>query len=107
MKTIQLTCSRCNATMMLEKRGNQSSIFCPYCGNSTNLLIESDRVKVAQIKADTERLGMELSFREHRDYLAEAHSRRKGQIVIICIFAAVTAALIWVLLNLDPADFFI
>ena len=77
MKSIQLTCSRCNATMVLEKHGNYSSISCPYCGSSTDLLIESDRVKVAQIREDTERLGMTLSYREHQDSLLEAHSRRK------------------------------
>ena len=33
------------------------------------LLMESDRVKIAEIEADTERLGMELSYKKHRDHM--------------------------------------
>ena len=96
MESIQMICSRCNATMVLEKRGNYSSISCPYCGSSADLLIESDKVKVTQIREDTERLRMTLSYREHQDYLVEKHSLRKTQIAIICIFALIALALVWV-----------
>lgn len=103
MKFIQLTCSKCSATMMLEKHGSYSSISCPYCGSNTDLLIESDRVKVAQIREDTERLGMALSYREHQDYLVEAHSLRKIQIAVICVFALIAIILTVIFLVQDPA----
>ena len=32
MRTIQMTCSRYNATMFLEKNRGFSSLSCPYCG---------------------------------------------------------------------------
>ena len=94
MKSIQLTCSRCNATMMLEKHGSYSGISCPYCGSTAELLIESDKVKIAQIREDTERFGMTLRYREHRDYLAEARSRRRIQIAVISVFALIALILI-------------
>ena len=40
MRTIQLTCSRCNATLFLEKERGYSKLSCPYCGGSMKLLMD-------------------------------------------------------------------
>ncbi len=101
MKFVQMTCNRCNATMMLEKHDDYSSISCPYCGNGKGLLIESDRVKVARMKADTEQLKLTLRHQKHLDYMNEYRSRRKTQIVIICAFAVITLVLIGIFLHQD------
>lgn len=50
MKTIQLSCTKCNGTMTVDN--NREVFICPYCGSSV-LSIESDNVKTTKIKYDT------------------------------------------------------
>lgn len=69
MHTIQLTCSRCGATLLLERNHSCTALSCPYCGSDMRLLMDSDRVRIAEIKAKTDRLGMAYSYRKHRDHL--------------------------------------
>ena len=94
MRTIQLTCSRCNATMFLEKNRNFSRLSCPYCGGSTELIVESDRVKVAEILADTERMSMELSYKKHRDHMSMDQAMQKARVILICIATVIVLCLI-------------
>ncbi len=70
MRTIQLTCSRCSATLFLEKSRGFTVLACPYCGSTMNALMDSDRVRIAEIRANTDRLGMAYSYKKHQDHLA-------------------------------------
>ncbi len=99
MKSVQVTCSRCNAPMTLEKHGSYSDVSCPYCGNKSTLLIESDRVKIARTRENTERFSLRLRYREHLDFLTEARARRRIQLVIICVFSLITLILIGIFLT--------
>ena len=95
MRTIQLTCSRCNATMFLEKNRSFSRVSCPYCGGSTELIIESDRVKVAELIADTERMNMALSYKKHRDRISMEQAIQKSRVILICIATLTVLCLIF------------
>ena len=95
MKALQSRCSKCNAVMVFANHGDHSTLTCPYCGNA-KLLVESDTVKVAQIHAATELTGMEYRYREHRDHLDFARSRRRGQNLIIGICGFIALILICV-----------
>lgn len=94
MRTIQLTCERCHATMFLEKGRGFSKLSCPYCGNNMKLLMESDRVKIAEIEADTERLGMQLSYKKHKDHMDMAQTMQNIKIILICIASVIVIGLI-------------
>ena len=94
MRTIRPVCSRCNAAMVPGKVGGYPGLVCPYCGNDTRLAVESDRVRIAQIRADTDRLGMEYRYWEHLDSVRESRTRRRGQIIAICAVALLVAVLI-------------
>ncbi len=83
MRTIQLTCSRCNATLFLEKERGYTRLSCPYCGGSMKLLMDSDRVRIAEIQADTDRLGMAYSYKKHRDHLAMEWAMQNGKVLLI------------------------
>ena len=96
MRTIQMTCSRCNATMFLEKNRGFSSLSCPYCGGKL-LLVESDRVKIEEIRADTDRFGMALNYRTHRDHLAADVITKNFKGILIA--AGVLLALILIAVN--------
>lgn len=49
MNTYSLRCQDCNGVMAVDK--DRQVISCPYCG-SERMIIESDNVKIEQIKAD-------------------------------------------------------
>ena len=97
MRTIQLTCSRCSATMFLERDRGFTKLSCPYCGGSMKLLMDSDRVRIAEIRADTDRLGMEYSYRKHRDHLAMEWAMQNGKFILIGI--AVLSVLILIMVS--------
>ena len=42
MKTIELTCKKCNGTM--EVNEDEEKIVCPFCG-ATNWIVDSDEVR--------------------------------------------------------------
>ena len=98
MKTIRMTCRNCHGRMTLEECGAYYRLSCPFCGN-TEILMGSDRVQVAQIEADTDRLKMAYCHQEHRDFLEEVRTRRKIQIAIICAFALITLVLTWIFIT--------
>ena len=97
MKTVRLTCKKCNATLQLAKYADSTRLFCPYCGSSTTLLVESDQVKLALIRAEAELDQARLQFSAHRDAVDEARTCRRIQIGFICAFALITLilAVIW------------
>ena len=99
MKFVKLTCSKCNGTMTVEDHGAYSRVSCPYCGSSAGMLVESDRVKVARLMAETEQLNRAFSYLEHRDYLSADWFRQKAQIVIICVFVVIILVLIGIFLG--------
>ncbi len=92
MRTIQLTCSRCGATLILKKAQGFSALECPYCDGSMNLLVDSDRVRIAEIRADTDRIGMAYSYKKHRDHLAMDWVMENTRTILIA--AAVVLVLI-------------
>ncbi len=98
MKTIRTTCRNCHGRMTLEEHGAYYRLSCPFCG-SAEILMGNDRVQVAQIEADTDRLGMAYRHLEHLDYLEEAHTRRRIQIAIICAFALIALVLTWIFMT--------
>ena len=104
MKIIDMTCQKCNGTMVLDKN-DSSSIFCPYCGNSEKIMIESDKVKIAKLRAETERLDISLSYRERQDYRDENRSKRRIQLWIIVFIALVVLGLLWVFMHMNPVDY--
>ena len=67
MHTIQMKCNRCGGTMFLEKNKEFIRLACPYCNGTMQMLMESDRVKIAEIQANTDRFGMALSYLKHRN----------------------------------------
>lgn len=85
MRTIQLTCSRCNATMFLERDRGFTKLSCPYCGGSMKLLMDSDSVRIEEIRADTDRMSMEYSYRKHRDILNMEWAKQYGKAILIGI----------------------
>ena len=89
----EVKCRKCKATMIHEHHGGYSSLVCPYCGNS-RLLVESDAVKLAQLRTVSELTGMEYRYREHRDSLDLVYSRRRAQTIVICVFVAIIFVLI-------------
>ena len=99
MKSIRTTCRNCHGRMKIEKCSAYYRLSCPFCG-TVELLTGNDRVQVAQIQADTERLEMVFSYRAHQDYLAEVHIRRKIQIAIICVLTLIAAILTWIFMTL-------
>ncbi len=94
MRTIQTICNNCGATMYLEKNRGYSRLQCPYCRGSMNLLMESDRVKIAEIRADTDRLGMEYSYRKHRDHLALDWAMQNSRVLLVGVAAVVIIIMI-------------
>ena len=97
MRAIQLTCSHCCASMFLEKDRGFAKLSCPYCGGSMTLLMDSDKVRIAEIRADTERLGMAYSYRKHRDHLALEWAMHNSRFLLVC--AAVLFVLILMLVS--------
>ena len=85
MHTVQLACSRCNATMFLERSRGLTKMSCPYCGSSMKLLVDSDSVRIEEIRADTDRLGMAYSYRKHRDNLNFEWAKQYGKAFLIGI----------------------
>ena len=92
MNMIPLTCSRCNATLLVEKSRGCTVLACPYCGSTMNALMDSDRVRIAEIRADTDRLGMAYSYKKHRDHLAMDWVMENTRVILIA--AAVVLVLI-------------
>ena len=94
MRAIQLTCNRCSATMFLERERGFTKLACPYCGGSMTLLMDSDKVRIAEIRADTDRLGMAYSYRKHRDHLVMEWAMKNSRILLIAIAAAIVLIMI-------------
>ena len=94
MRTFQMKCDRCNATLFLKKEQGFTSLSCPYCGGTMNLLLESDRVRIAEIRADTDRLGMAYSYKKHRDHLALEWATQNGKVLMTGIAVVVIIILI-------------
>ena len=88
MESIQIQCSRCNATMVPTSHGGYTTLSCPFCG-STSLLSESDRIKAAQLHAATKLTSMAYDYQKHQDYLGYAYANRRAQAICICVFAAI------------------
>lgn len=92
MKTIQLSCAKCNGTMTVDK--NKGSYFCPYCGASV-LLVESDSVKTARIKYGairdvefgSQKLQRDLENGRQKVQLSQARSKYMP-FVIYAVFMA-------------------
>lgn len=57
-KIIKMKCESCGEIMDHNKE--KEMIFCPYCG-SKDLIIASDKVQIARIKEETERLRIKSS----------------------------------------------
>lgn len=60
-KIIKMKCESCGEIMDYNKE--KEIIFCPYCG-SKDLIIASDKVQIARIKAETEKAKMEYAERD-------------------------------------------
>ena len=91
MHTIQLKCDRCNGTLFLERDKGFAILSCPYCGGTMKLLTESDRVKIARIQADTDRFGMALSYRKHRDRLTLQWVTQNSRLIMIGIVVLIVS----------------
>lgn len=89
MRTIQLKCDRCSGTLFLEKDKGFARLNCPYCGGTMKLLMESDRVRIAEIQADTDRFGLALSYLKHRNRLALDWVTQNSRLVLIGLAALI------------------
>lgn len=69
MQTVQMKCSHCGGTLFLERDKRFTMLSCPYCRSTMKMFTESDRVRIAEIQADTDRFGMALSYMKHRNRL--------------------------------------
>lgn len=94
MKSVQLTCNRCNAMLHVERAKGYSKITCPYCGNYMQLIFDSDMVRTTEIKADVAKAEIELAYREHRDRLRFTDRMMLARIVIIGITTVIVFGLI-------------
>lgn len=80
-KIITLTCKSCGGTMEFD--GKNNIIACPFCG-SKEILIESDKVKVEQIKADVEKAKIHSEEkRSNMEFINEIKDNIIGVIALI------------------------
>lgn len=63
-KIIKMKCESCGEIMDYNKE--KEMIFCPYCG-SKDLIIASDKVQIARIKAETEKAKIESNERDNKN----------------------------------------
>ena len=94
MRMIRMNCSRCNASLTFRQYGELTTVVCPYCGNDVRLLVESDRVRIARLQADTARAELALEYSKHRDEVAAQRSLLRIRTVIICVVALVVLILL-------------
>ena len=99
MKAVQMVCSQCGAQLVIQRREDHSVAFCPYCGNDVRLLVESDRVRIAQMREETARSALNLSYIRYQD--AADRERRLFWIrtAIICVTAVAAMVLLVIFLN--------
>ena len=82
-KIIKMKCESCGEIMDYNKE--KEMIFCPYCG-SKDLIIASDKVQIARIKAETEKAKIESKERDNKN----------SYIFFIVYFAII--AMVWIFL---------
>lgn len=63
-KIIKMKCESCGEIMDYNKE--KEMIFCPYCG-SKDLIMASDDVQIARIKAETEKVKIESKERDNKN----------------------------------------
>lgn len=79
-KIIKMKCESCGEIMDYNKE--KEMIFCPYCG-SKDLIIASDKVQIARIKEETERLRIKSS--DNTMYVLVAMFAIYGLVAIIFV----------------------
>ena len=99
MKTIHMTCPRCNASLSLERIGEHAAFFCPYCGNETRMLVDSDSVRMARYHEETEMARIRLMAERHRDEVMAERRLFRIRTGIICAVSLIVLvlALVWIL----------
>ena len=96
MRTIELTCKKCNGTM--EVNEDEGKIVCPFCG-TTNWIVESDEIRrdKAQYKFMQENEKAHADSAYKRDVAFYRHQKFKYVYITLAIAAAI--ALIIVISN--------
>ena len=94
MRTIDMTCPKCNGTMVLNGQGDYAFLTCPYCGTLPRTLVESDRIKRARIEAQMEETYLAYRYMDRQDRIMERRTDRRIQLRIICAVAVTALVMI-------------
>ena len=88
MKTIELTCKKCNGTM--EVKEDEEKIICPFCG-ATNWIVESDSIKrdKAKYKYLTEKEVAKAESEVKRDTILYKFLRFKYIFIAVAVVAVI------------------
>ena len=76
IKTIRLKCQECNGTMDVDE--SKHVLSCPYCG-SKKLLVDSDEVKIEQIRSN-ERVDIEIGRQQVNRDVEIAKDKHKTEL---------------------------
>ncbi len=99
MKTIELTCKKCNGTM--EVREDEEKIVCPFCG-ATNWIVENDDIR--REKAKYRYLKEKEIAKAESDVKRDTALYKFLKFKYIFIAAAVVAAIVFLIVIINNAN---
>lgn len=95
VKMVHLKCRECNGVMEVDP--NTNTLVCPFC-ESKDVIIESDNVKIEQIKSDTYKT-VELSKQQHEmDKIVLEEKQKDNALLKYYLFTGGMMLLIFIML---------